>query len=151
MEIPDKTALPQHPGALERPAAKPRQFQISSGMADQIGSMSRRIKLLEDRLGNLGERVELIDKNLISYHKSLTSEIRTINSDIKDLNAKLFELNEKLDIVVRELRNMTTRDEVKALEKYITLWNPMNFITRDQIERILEDWLERKRAEKGKV
>ena len=49
--------------------------------------------------------------------------------------------------LVKELQTAAKRDEVKVLEKYINLWNPVKFVTQNEVEQIVKEMLER---EKGK-
>ena len=54
------------------------------------------------------------------------------------------ELREKLMMVIRELQTVARKDEVKVLEKYINLWNPLKFVTQNEVEQIINEILEKK-------
>ena len=44
---------------------------------------------------------------------------------------------------ISELKNAAKRDEVKVLEKYINIWNPVKFVTQNEVESIVKDMLNR--------
>ena len=47
-----------------------------------------------------------------------------------------------------EAANFSRKDEVKLLEKYIKLWNPINFVTETDVKNILQRELRKIREEK---
>ncbi len=107
-----------------------------------ILTVTQRQKDLESKLDLVSEKIELLDHNSISNIKKLNSDIKALRTDMRhqteDLeNLKLF--NSK---VKKQLSLMTTKDEVKKLEKYIDLWNPMSFVTRDELKKSKEDTIE---------
>jgi len=71
--------------------------------------------------------------------KNLKGELRDIKHEIKDIK----EFNGK---VTKQLKLMTTKDEVTKLEKYIDLWNPMDFVTRDELKEAHEKTIEELRS-----
>ena len=50
--------------------------------------------------------------------------------------------------IVRELEETAKREEVKVLEKYINYWNPIKFVTQNEVEAIVSEILKRN-SEKG--
>ena len=49
---------------------------------------------------------------------------------------KLNEFNQKLK---NQVKFFVTKDETNKLEKYIDLWEPLNFITRDEKDKMKEE------------
>ena len=54
------------------------------------------------------------------------------------------EIREKMGLIIKELQSVARKEEVKVLEKYINLWNPIKFVTSNEVEQIVNDALERK-------
>ena len=46
-------------------------------------------------------------------------------------------MDEKLDLIVAELKKTAGNEELEVLKKYIEFWNPMEFVTQKDIDRIL--------------
>ncbi|MBI4448282.1 hypothetical protein HY643_04840, partial [Candidatus Woesearchaeota archaeon] len=44
------------------------------------------------------------------------------------------------------LTSFAKKENVKVLEKYINLWNPLNFVTREEAKRIAKEVLEEKKG-----
>ena len=57
-------------------------------------------------------------------------------------------IKEKVIDVVAELEETAKREEVKVLEKYINYWNPIKFVTQNEVEAIVSEILKRN-SEKG--
>ena len=49
-----------------------------------------------------------------------------------------------MGLIIKELQSVARKEEVKVLEKYINLWNPIKFVTSNEVEQIVNDALERK-------
>ena len=97
-----------------------------------------RIRSLESKYSLLGERLLIVNQNMISQFKKTSSELKAVNYDIKELRTELFKNKELLRDLSRELDFFATKEHLKTLEKYINLWDPMKFITEDDLEKILE-------------
>ena len=61
------------------------------------------------------------------------------------------EMKDKLVLVIKELQTVARREEVKVLEKYINLWNPIKFVSQNEIEAIINEVLDKREEEKKKA
>jgi predicted RNase H-like nuclease (RuvC/YqgF family) len=104
--------------------------------------VTQRQKDLESKLDLVSEKIELLDHNSISNIKKINSDIKSLRTDMRDLTTNLEELKSFNSKVKKQLSLMTTKDEVKKLEKYIDLWNPMTFVTRQELKKNKEDTVE---------
>ena len=59
--------------------------------------------------------------------KNAKVDVRELKTEIK----KNKEFNSK---ITKQLKLMSTKDDVTKLEKYIDFWNPMEFVTRVELE-----------------
>ena len=108
-------------------------------MPDQINSLDRRLRILENRYTELNRKTQLIDKNRLNERKIITQEIRSINSDVLELKKEINGIKTKMDLIINELRSCSRKEEVDALRKYIELWEPINFITRNEVDKIIQE------------
>ncbi|MBI2655232.1 hypothetical protein HYX06_02295 [Candidatus Woesearchaeota archaeon] len=60
------------------------------------------------------------------------------------------EIREKLILVIKELQFAARKDEVKVLEKYINLWNPIKFVSQNEIEAIINEVIDKRENDKTK-
>ncbi|MBI2654119.1 hypothetical protein HYX02_04885 [Candidatus Woesearchaeota archaeon] len=115
-----------------------------SGITEDVSSLSRRLRLLEEGFTNLRRFFQVTEQNVIAKNKHFSAEIKTINSDIMEIRKEMQEIRDKLMLVIRELQTVARKEEVKVLEKYINLWNPIRFVTQNEVEQIINEVLEKK-------
>ena len=96
-------------------------------------SIIERQKDLESKVEIVDEKVELLDHNIIK-------EIRTLNQDIKHLRDEIHDLKHSVEMfqefqskVKKQFKITANHDEVQKLERYVDLWNPMQFATREEM------------------
>ena len=118
-----------------------------SGVNADINMLSRRLRLLEEGFTNLRRFFQVTEENIISKNKHFNSEIKTFNSDLTEMRKEISNLKDKLLLIIKELQSVARRDEVKVLEKYINLWNPVRFVTQTEIEGIINEVIEKREKE----
>ena len=111
---------------------------------EDMNTLSRRLRLLEEGFANLRRFFQITEENIIAKNKHYSAEIKTIASDIMEVRKEIAELRDKLGLVIRELQTVARREEVKVLEKYINLWNPIRFVTHNEVESIINEVLGKK-------
>lgn len=113
-----------------------------SGVASDINSLSRRLRLLEEGSANIRNMLQITEENLISKNKTTNVEIKALTSDINEIRKELHEIKEKILIIIRELQSAARKEDVKLLEKYISLWNPVKFVTRGELDYVVREAVE---------
>ena len=108
--------------------------------------LNSRIRSVEGRYNLLAERLLIINHNLIEQYKKTMKEIQLINSDLSEIKHDLNTTKEVINNIVKELENFASKNNVKVIEKYIDLLNPLNFVTEEQLNKVLDEKL-RKRGE----
>jgi hypothetical protein len=104
-------------------------------------SVTQRQKDLESTLDLVGEKIELLDHNSISNFKKIFSDIKSLRTEIVELRTEMDNMKDFNQKVAKQLKLMTTKDEVVKLEKYIDLWNPMEFVTREEHNKEKEEFI----------
>ena len=150
--MPEQEELPPPPKKGILSFGKPEQPQGTdlSNVTNDINSLSRRLRLIEEGFTNLRRFLQVTEDNIIARNKHYSAELKTINSDITEIRKEIQELRDKLLLVIKELQIVARKDEVKVLEKYINLWNPIKFVTQNEIEGIINDVLDKREREKDK-
>jgi len=119
---------------------KPLQPDLSS-FSEEISNLTRRLRTLEESFTNLRRVLQVTEQNMLSKNKMFATEVKTITSDISDMKMEIAEVKEKIIDLIKELQTCAKRDEVKVLEKYINMWNPVKFVTQNEVEEIVKDML----------
>ena len=133
----------QHPGLFHKNAPVQPDF---GALTEDIGNVSRRLRLLEESFTNLRRALQVTEQNMLGKNKVFATEIRTLTSDIGDIKQEIAEVKEKIIELVKELKETAKRDEVKVLEKYINFWNPVKFVTQNEVEDIVKEFIKKEKA-----
>ncbi len=100
-----------------------------------ILTVTQRQKDLESSLDIVSEKLEMLDHNSVSNSKKTNNDIKNIRDEIHDIKQEIKQIQEFNAKVVKQVKMMAGSDEVAKLEKYIDLWNPMDFVTREELEK----------------
>ena len=145
--MPVQESMPQPPKKHEgimKFGQKQQQVPDVSGITSDVNALSRRLRLLEEGFTNLRRFFQVTEENIIAKNKHFSAEVKTINSDVMEIRKEIAELRDKLLLVIRELQTVARKEEVKVLEKYINLWNPIKFVTQNEVEQIINEVLDKK-------
>lgn len=107
-----------------------------------ISDLNSRLRNLENRYNLLAERLIIVNKNMIDEYKKLLKEIKASSTDTKDIKLEIFKIKNLLKELTTELEFFAKKDQLKALEKYISMWDPMNFVTEEEVEKLVETKME---------
>src|SRR3989344_5821900 len=100
---------------------------------------SERIRVLESKYGYLRDRVILVNENLIGEYKKLNQDIKLLDSELKDMKKDIFEMKEALRHVLNEMKFFARKEHFQVLEKYINMWNPFNFVTEEEVLKMINE------------
>jgi hypothetical protein len=105
----------------------------------RIRALEQRLTLTESRIGALEDRIiEEIDYLRKSFGQ-IALDIKGVTESLSQIRTEMLNINKNLDKTAR-------KSEVKELESLIDLYSPIKskFITRDEVERLLEEKTEKK-------
>ena len=149
--MPEQEELPPPPPKKQGILGFGKQQQEApdiSGITSDVNTLSRRLRLLEEGYTNLRRFFQVTEENIIAKNKHFSAEIKTMASDIVEMRKEMQEIREKLGLVIRELQSVARKEEVKVLEKYINLWNPIKFVSQNEIEGIINDVIDKREGRK---
>lgn len=113
--------------------------QSPSDLLAQVNGVARRLRVLESRYSDLNRKSQVTEKNMLQGRKRVTKEIKTLDDDILELKRIINQIREKIDTVIFELKNFASKEDFEALRKYIEMWEPLHFVTRDEVEKIVKE------------
>ncbi|MBS3140323.1 hypothetical protein J4479_04940 [Candidatus Woesearchaeota archaeon] len=99
------------------------------------------VKSLESKVNNLLREVDVLKGDFIAKNNSIKRDLKAFNEDLIELKHQQDKVLQKIDLIIKELQKTAGAEEVASLQKYIDLWNPLNFITQRDAQRIIEDQL----------
>ena len=108
-----------------------------SPLNTKINNIATRLKILEERNETLRKKIQLTEQNSIDAEKEHFEEMQLVSQNILSVKKTLAELSEKVGLLADEINNFVKTDEFKVLEKYVSFWEPMDFVTRKEVNDFL--------------
>lgn len=131
-------------------SGKPAQQDLKP-FSEGIGNLDRRLRLLEESTTNIRKALQLTEQNMIAKNKVFATEIKTLTSELSDIKKEISEIKEKVISLIKELQDAAKKDEVKILERYINFWNPVKFVTQNEVEEIVKDLIKKNLEDNAKA
>ncbi len=103
-----------------------------------LNDLNTRIRILEGKYNLTRERILMINQNMIEHYKSLNTEVKTINEDLREIKESIEGLKNTMKDVIKELKLFAKKEQVKILEKYINMWNPLNVVTEEEVIELIK-------------
>ena len=104
----------------------------------KIRDLTRRIRLMEERMESLRKKLQLIEDNMLRNNRNFKSDVSHIKEENVKLKLKIRDLNDNINLIVKELKSAPKKEDVEELKKYVSIWEPINFVTERDVENILE-------------
>lgn len=119
--------------------------QEPTPISEELEGTISRLRVLEERYTNLQTELRVTEENMINRNKKLTTDIKTLTLDINEIRKEIDEIKNKVLTIIKELQGCAKKEEIKVLQKYIGMWDPMNFVTHQEVEDIINEKLAQKR------
>lgn len=87
----------------------------------------------------------MVNQNMIEEYKRLLSELKLVHEDTREVRQELFITQDAIRNIIKEMEHFAKKEQIKVLEKYIDLLNPMRFATTEEVEKLI---IERKGVKK---
>lgn len=123
----------------QKPAGAKKDFSTFEILSSNLTSMGSILRVLEERYSNIRKKTQITDQNLLEFEKSMKNDLRSLNQDLLDIKRSVSEINENLTLMSSELAKAVKQSEFRVLEKYVDMWQPMNFVTKDEFNRLFKN------------
>jgi hypothetical protein len=109
---------------------------------DQISNITRRLKLLEERLIALKSKSTMLEENEMAEKKVVEKQIKDLSTQIKDVKMSVSQVRDDVLLIIKELQTLAKKDKVDMLEKYIEIWSPINYVSQNEVQKLVRDTVE---------
>ncbi len=106
------------------------------------------IRGIESKVNNIRRELDIIKQDTSNKQEKISKELKTLHDDLMELKRDREKTNQKMDLIVKELKITAGKEELQTLKKYIDYWNPMNFVTQRDVERVVEEKISSKTIKK---
>lgn len=114
-------------------------------ISDEITNLSTRLKVLEERTTNMKKKDQIIEQNMLSSRKKYSDEVEILKEEIDEMKKIIKEIENKVILLIKELRMSAKKEDVNVIKRYLELWEPVKFVTQNQVEKIVKEFIEEER------
>ncbi len=104
----------------------------------RLSGIEERVRIIESRTEELANRFESFRMNTIRSQRDHDEKIKTLIRAAAELKRRTDESKEILRRIESRLLKTASRAEIKEIEAYLNLLNPVNLVTRKELERMLK-------------
>ena len=123
---------------------KEEPLQNIGKMQEQVMTVARRLRVMDEQQTNLRRKLQMVEQNMLSNNKRLGQEIKNVNSEIVDVKRIVSEIENKILLIIKEIRESARKEDIDVLQKDVNMWEPVNFVTRDEVEKMFEEAFQNK-------
>ena len=113
-----------------------------SFLSQELTNLSTRMRVLEERNSNMKKKQEIVEHNMLSHRKQYSQEVELLKEEIDEIRRQIKEIESRIIMIIKELRMSANKEDVDGLKKYVELWEPVKFVTQNQVEKIVEEKIE---------
>ena len=108
-----------------------------------IADFNTRINSIEERHNMLKERLLLVSQSFLKTEERSGKELALVKEEMRELRLDIDRMNENLQHLIRESSEFARRDELKVIEKYLKLWEPLKFVKENDVKKMINEKLKR--------
>ncbi|MEM3373879.1 MAG: hypothetical protein QXE31_01530 [Candidatus Woesearchaeota archaeon] len=127
---------------------KKQEPEIPKEITTNIEELMHRLRLLEERFSNLRKKSDFIEQTILKDTKDIFEEINVLESNLSELKNEISELSEKMIKLTEEINQTVKKSEFNVLAKYLEFWQPMEFLTKEEAKKLLNEIYLLKKEEK---
>jgi len=120
--------------------------EVFGRISKNVNSLAANLRILEERYSNLRNRLQTSEQSIISLDKDVRTDIKLLSDEVIELKRDINDIKDKLRLISGEVKNLANKNDFKVVERYVDMWQPMNFVTRNELKKILEE-----KAQKSKT
>jgi len=115
-----------------------------AGISSLLSDFSTRMNELEERLRILKERIILISQTMLKQSDRINKDIKSIKESLSENREEIIKIKEMAERVVDESAEFARKEELLVLEKYIKMFEPLKFMTEEDVKKIVKKIVEGK-------
>ncbi len=97
------------------------------------------IRDLEEKQRILKDRILLIGKNLVEIREKNNKEILELKKELEIIKQDVKRMIEFLESASAEFSKFARKEEVAILSKQAKMFQPLNFVTKKELKKILKE------------
>ncbi len=112
---------------------------ILIAIQEQVKTMLDTVRNIEARVTTMDKKIHIIETNLLDFKKKSNSEVKTIHTSILNNEKEISLVSKNVMKITADLNNFARVEEVGTIRKYLELWKPINFVTYNELDNVLDE------------
>jgi len=119
---------------------------VTGELVRRLNEDERRIRILEQRIEKTDMKLSELAEMELSQTNNLNTKLDLISNKISNVVERIKAIDEEIVKIKKEMVGFITKSEVKELQMFVDLINPITskFVTREEMEIELENRLGKK-------
>ena len=119
---------------------------IISKLVSRVNDTVQRIRFLEQNIKSVEGRVQGLEKDMNDRKKDLGKAASELGGKIDAAAKRTTELQATVQAVSDQSKKMATKADIITVKETLSIYDPFksNFITKDEVERMMEERKSRK-------
>jgi hypothetical protein len=132
---------PPPPNMAQHAKKQPADPEMLDKLSKNVNSIGANLRIMEERYSLMRSKSQLSEQNMIDLEKGMNKDMKSLGDELTDLKHEINDLMDKLRLISDELKNLVNKDDFKVVEKYVDMWQPMNFVTKNELTRMIDEKL----------
>lgn len=114
---------------------------LISELIKRVNEDTRRIRIIEQRIDRIESSVSSIQEDSLNQINELKLSLEKMTNKLSSISEKLANIESEILRLSKELSKTATKRELKQMETFIDLINPITakFVTRDEMEKFVNE------------
>lgn len=108
-------------------------------LSEYLKSMSSRLQGLQRTSGQISNHLSQFITSTDTKKRTLMMELEDIKKDVGELREDVRSVQKVILGVINQLKSSIKTEELERFKKRMDLWNPENFVTRREVEKVLKE------------
>lgn len=104
-----------------------------------LNDLNLKISTIEEKNKFLKERMLVLSNSFLKQEKRANQEILLIKEDIRELEEQIEKIKEAVQHLIRESEYFARKEELKVLERYMKIWEPLKFVKKEEVEEMINN------------
>ncbi|MEK6849841.1 MAG: hypothetical protein AABY01_04725, partial [Nanoarchaeota archaeon] len=85
--------------------------------------------------------LQLIEQNMLAHQKKAAMDSKNAQSDLLEIKKTVRVMEDRIIMAIKELQMTARKEDVDVLKRYIEMWDPLRFVSNDQVDKLIDEKL----------
>jgi len=106
-----------------------------------VSELNRRVRAVEEQLTASRQRLDIMDDSVHDTIKTVSRDVEETKAQVSEINSALSEFRTTLQQLIKQLGVFARKSDVSALEKYVDLLDPSQYLSKKEIVNLIREHL----------